>query len=64
MCQKLRIEQINLPTVRALGTTVGLHPGRRITRIVRVTMDIDGWTSEAAFYVVPGLAHDVILGFP
>jgi hypothetical protein len=64
MCQKLRIEQINLPAARALGTAVGLHPGRKITRMARVTMDIDGWTSEAAFYVVPGLAHDVILGFP
>jgi hypothetical protein len=64
MCQKLKIEQISLPTSRLLGTAVGLQPKRRITRMARVTMDIDGWTSEAAFYVVPGLAHDVILGLP
>lgn len=64
VCQKLGIEQMSLPTSRTLGTATGLDPERKITRMARVTMDIDGWVSEAAFYVVPGLAHDVMLGLP
>jgi hypothetical protein len=64
-CQRLGIEQVSLPTPRVLGVAVkGVQITKKITRIAHVTMDIDGWISAATFYVVPGLAHDVILGLP
>ena len=53
-----------LSTARVLTAAVGMKRPRRITRIARVVMDIDGWKSTAAFYVVLGLTHDVILGSP
>ncbi|KAI6622526.1 hypothetical protein MCOR07_011848 [Pyricularia oryzae] len=60
---RLRIERIPLPQARQLGTAVG-RAQPMIRELAKCEMDVDGWVTPMLFYIVPGLARDVILGLP
>lgn len=62
--RKLGLELIPLPKPRTLGVAIGLSEDRRIKDIVHCKVDFDGWSCIAAFYVIPELTQDAILGFP
>lgn len=64
LCQKFGIEQIKLAKSRALNTITGIQRDRKITHIVNLTIDIDGWESQATCYVIPGQGQDLLLGLP
>jgi hypothetical protein len=63
VAERLRGEFIPIPS-RGLQSAMG-QPGRGIiNRLWIARYDIDGWTSHLVAYVVPGLAHELILGRP
>jgi predicted aspartyl protease len=62
--QSAGLDIIRLPKAKVLGTAKGFEKDFRITHMARAKIDVDGWESAAIFYVIPGLAHDAILGLP
>jgi transposase InsO family protein len=52
---------IDIPP-RALQQAAGPLHNTRITQMVVVNYDVDGWAARMVAYVVLGLAHDIILG--
>lgn len=70
--QRMGLEQVPLGKRRRIRTAV--ETKRRgvvrqeshstISHLVQFTLDMDGWESQVAAYVVPGLTRDVILGMP
>lgn len=72
VAQRLGLELIPLKSRRAVRTAVEVRrrgatriiKRETISHMVQVTLDFDGWSSPAAFYVIPGLTRDAILGLP